>query len=224
MMNPVIQPSYLSAVAESYDAVAEAYLERVPRPEEMDELSRAMLASFARRVRGGGGGQVADVGCGPGLITGYLASELGLSVFGIDLSPRMVELARSAFPELRFEVGSMSALDVADGSLAGVVAWYSTHHVPFEAKAGVFAEFCRVLAPGGHLLVGTHVSDPEQHIKATQGYGGIPVSYESFLQPSDRLAELVRSVGLDIVATLVEAREDDSRRGYGCLVARKPAG
>lgn len=166
----------------------------------------------------------ADVGCGPGLVTEYLASELKLSVFGIDLSPRMVGLARKAFPELRFEVGSMSALDVADGALAGVVAWYSTHHVPFEAKAGVFAEFCRVLAPGGQLLIGTHLSDPEQHTKATQAYGGIPVSYESFLQPSHDLVESVRGAGLDIVATLVEAREDDDRRGYGCLLARKPAG
>ncbi|MFD6998430.1 methyltransferase domain-containing protein [Streptomyces mirabilis] len=54
-----------------------------------------MLAAFAEKVRDGGGGQVADLGCGPGRVTIHLEG-LGLDAYGIDLSPRMVARRRRA--------------------------------------------------------------------------------------------------------------------------------
>lgn len=60
----------------------------------------AMLAGFAELVRADGGRPVADFGCGPGHVTAHLDS-LGVSAFGIDLSPRMVEIARRRYPDLR---------------------------------------------------------------------------------------------------------------------------
>lgn len=60
------------------------------------------------------------MGCGPGRITAYLR-ELGADAFGIDLSPAMIEIARRDHPSLRFEVGSMTNLDLADASMAGPV-------------------------------------------------------------------------------------------------------
>src|SRR4051794_28707577 len=101
------EPSFLTAVRESYDTVAADYVERVPPPAEMDLLSRAMLAGLAELVRTAGLGPVADLGCGPGRVTAHLAG-LGVSVFGVDLSPKMVGLARHAYPNLRFTAGSMT--------------------------------------------------------------------------------------------------------------------
>jgi hypothetical protein len=49
----------------------------------------------------------------------------GLDVFGIDLSPGMVELARHAYPHLRFDVGALEDLTVADATLGGLLARYS---------------------------------------------------------------------------------------------------
>ncbi|WP_371856873.1 class I SAM-dependent methyltransferase [Gandjariella thermophila] len=59
---------------------------------EQEPLGRAMLTAFAELVRADGGGVVADVGCGPGQVTAYLDS-LGLSMLGVGLSPKMVEVA-----------------------------------------------------------------------------------------------------------------------------------
>jgi SAM-dependent methyltransferase len=73
---------------------------------------RAMLLLFAELVHAGGGGPVADVGCGPGRITAHLRT-LDVDAFGIDLSPGMIEVARRDHPGLRFEVGSMTDLAVA---------------------------------------------------------------------------------------------------------------
>jgi ubiquinone/menaquinone biosynthesis C-methylase UbiE len=64
----------------------------------------------------------------------------------------MVAPARRSNPGLRFEEGSMTALDLPDGALGGIVAMYSIIHIPRERLPEVFAEFHRVLAPGGHRL------------------------------------------------------------------------
>ena len=86
-----------------------------------------MPAAFAERVAAAGGGLAADLGCGPGLMTARLR-DLGLDVFGVDLSTAMIGLARDAYPGLRFEAGSMDALDLADGALGGIVSWCSVIH------------------------------------------------------------------------------------------------
>lgn len=91
---------------ESHDRVAGDYVERVPPPEELNRLSRAMPAGFAELVRTAGPGRVADLGCGPGRVTAHLAA-LGEPAFGVDLSPEMVGPTRRAHPDLRFAEGSM---------------------------------------------------------------------------------------------------------------------
>ncbi|MEU3340556.1 class I SAM-dependent methyltransferase [Streptomyces sp. NPDC002144] len=212
------EPSFLTAVRESYDTVAADYVERVPLPTEMDPLSRAMLAGFAELVRTADLGPVADLGCGPGRVTAHLAG-LGVSAFGIDLSPRMIELARLAHPNLRFTTGSMTSLELKGDELGGILAWYSTHHTPPQWLPAVFAEFHRTLAPGGHLLWGGHVGD--ERLQPTQGYGR-PVSYESYLLPLERVAGLMKQAGLVVTARLEQEPGGRVKRPHACLLARKP--
>ncbi|MCQ9130160.1 MULTISPECIES: class I SAM-dependent methyltransferase [Streptomyces] len=212
------EPSYLSAVRASYDTVAVEYVARVPPPDAMDPLSRAMLAAFAELVRAAAPRPVADLGCGPGRVTAYLAG-LGVAAFGVDLSPKMIELARHAYPDLRFTVGSMTAPGTGDDALGGILAWYSTHHTPPRCLPAMFAEFHRTLAPGGHLLWGDYVGDA--HLRPTRGYGR-PVSYESYLLPLDRTAGLLEQAGLVVTARLEQEPGGMARRPHGCLLARKP--
>ncbi|MFC7642267.1 class I SAM-dependent methyltransferase [Streptosporangium lutulentum] len=126
-------------------------------------MERGLLTAFAELVQAAGGGPVADLGCGPGMGTAFLRS-LGLDVFGVDLSPTMIELARKEYPDIRFDEGSMTGLDLPDGGLAGVVSWYSIIHTPPERLPVVFAEFDRVLAPGGYLLLAFQASREGPHM------------------------------------------------------------
>ncbi|MDP9847055.1 class I SAM-dependent DNA methyltransferase [Streptosporangium lutulentum] len=209
---------YLNAIRMSYDTVAVDYAERYGTALASMPLSRAMLAAFAELVQAAGGGPVADIGCGPGHVTAHL-DALGVPAFGVDLSPGMVEVARRRHPGLRFGEGSMTALDLKDGELGGVLAWWSTHHIPWEQLPVVYAEFHRTLAPGGYLLLGTHVGD--EHLRPQQGYGH-PVSYESYLLPPDRIAELLTEAGFVVTARLLEEPREGQKRQQVCLLARKP--
>lgn len=153
-----------------------------------------------------------------GRVTAHLAG-LGLSAFGVDLSPEMIGLARRACPDLRFTVGSMTALETGDDELGGILAWYSTHHTPPRWLPGVFAEFHRTLAPGGYLLWGDYVGD--ERLRPTHGYGR-PVSYESYLLPLDRVVGLLEQAGLVVTARLEQEPGGRVKRPHACLLARKP--
>ena len=216
------EPDFLRDTRTSYDAIATAYAERLRNELAVKPLDRAMLAGFAELVRASGAGPVADIGCGPGRVTGYL-NDLGLPVFGIDLSPEMIAVARRTYPGLRFEVGSMLALDVPDAALGGVLAWYSVIHVPDERLPEAFAEFCRVLAPGGLVLLGFQVGDEVVHVAEARGH---PVALDYRWRRPEWVAELLGQAGLVVRARLLREPDDDGdfpeREQQAFLMARKP--
>lgn len=51
----------------------------------------------------------------------------------------MLAVARDAHPAIRFDEGRLTALPLADHSLAGAVCWYSIIHTPPERLPEVFA-------------------------------------------------------------------------------------
>ena len=201
----------------SYDTVAVSYANQVRNLLNESPYERAMLALFAELVEAAGSGPVADVGCGPGRITAHLRT-LGVDAFGIDLSPGMIEVARRDHPGLRFEVGSMTDLALADGSLAGLVAWYSLIHVPDDSLALVFDHFRRVLRPGALLMLSFHVGD-DSRLK-TEGYGGHPMRVQVHRRQPARMAEWLAEAGFTVEAQLT-VTSPESRLG-GILVAQSP--
>jgi SAM-dependent methyltransferase len=215
----VTEPDFLRTTRDSYDAVAVAYTELVDGALARMPLDRAMLAVFAELVRDGGGGPVADLGCGPGRLTAHL-HDLGLTVSGIDLSPQMVAIARRAYPHLRFDEGSMTALDLPDGSLGGVLAWYSTIHTPPERLPEIFGGFHRVLAPGGHLLLAFQSGDGSLRTVEPFDHKAAP----AYRWPLDLVADLLGRAGFETTVRLLREPDGTDRHHQGCLLARRPAG
>ncbi|MEV7343836.1 methyltransferase domain-containing protein [Streptomyces sp. NPDC093544] len=205
----MVEHDALSATREGYDAAATTYAELFRDTLRDSPLDRAILGAFAEVVRAGGDGQIADLGCGPGHITAHL-DELGLTVFGVDASPAMIELARQAYPGLRFDVGSMAALNIADGVLGGVLARWSIIHTPPQELLVILAEFHRVLAPGGHLLICFSASDGPSHPTQVFDHAVAP----AYRWWPDHLAALLRESGLAEVARMVREPQPTDRRQF----------
>jgi ubiquinone/menaquinone biosynthesis C-methylase UbiE len=215
------ESAHLHAVRAAYDTVAVDYERLLRDALRARPLDRAMLAAFAEAVRDEDGGPVADLGCGTGRVTAYL-HDLGVPAFGIDLSSEMVAVARRTFPGLRFDEGSMTALDLKDGVLGGIVSWYSIVHTPPEVLPTVFAEFHRVLAPGGHLLIAFKVGNQLRHLDQAYGHA---LSLDVYWMPPDEIAELLGAAGLVVDARLIREPDEQERPRQGrqaYFLARKP--
>lgn len=209
---------WLADTRTSYDTVAVNYAVQVRDAIAGHQYLRAALALFADSVRAAGGGPVADVGCGPGHVTAHL-HELGVDAFGIDLSPGMIDAARRDHPGLRFEVGSMTDLDLPAASVAGLIAWQSLIHVPDDEVPTVFRHFHRALRPGGPLQLLFHVGD-ESHVK-TQGYGGHPMKIHVHRRQPDRVATWLSDAGFEVEAQMLLNPDQEASQAF-LFARRKP--
>lgn len=159
------------------------------------------------------------MGSGPGHVTARL-DALGVPVFGVDVSRGMVALARQAHPGLRFHVGSMTALDLPDETLGGVLALYSIIHVPDDHLPAVFAEFHRVLVPGGHVLLGFQSGEEEGRMHLAERFGQ-EISLDYYWRTPDAVAEQLVKAGLRPHARVLREADGEERRPRAFLLARK---
>ena len=112
---------------------------------------------------------VLEVGCGPGELSARIGGELGASVVALDISPRMVELARGRGIDAR--LGDAQALPFEDESFDLAVAAWMLYHVPDVNRA--LGELARVLRPGGHLVAVTNYLDHLGELRALADVTGL---------------------------------------------------
>ncbi|CAM5510101.1 MULTISPECIES: class I SAM-dependent methyltransferase [Streptomyces] len=214
---------FLEATRASYDTIAAAYAERFPnRPAEGHPLDRALIGAFAELARAHAPAPVADLGSGPGSVTAHLHG-LGLTVFGVDLSPGMVALARRTHPALRFHVGSMTALDLPDGTLGGIAALYSLIHVPDERLSEACAEMARVLRPGAPVLLAFQSGDSAGRMRLSERFGrDVDLTYH--WRTPEAVAAALAEAGLRVTARTLREPVGEERRPRAFLLAERPAG
>lgn len=111
---------------------------------------------------------VLEVGCGPGELSQRISVELA-SVVAVDVSPRMVELARDRGVDAR--LGDVQQLPFEDESFDCVVAAWMLYHVPDVDRA--LGELARVLRPGGHLVAVTNYLDHLGELRALADEGRV---------------------------------------------------
>jgi len=202
----------------SYDRVADEYVRRIFDELRHKALDRQLLDRFAASVRDVG--PACDLGCGPGHVARYL-HEHGVQVCGVDLSAELVERAHRLTPGIEFRQGDMMALDIPDGTWAGVAAFYSIIHIPRGDMARALSELRRVLRPGGLLLLSFHIGDDTIHL---DDWWGHKVCVDFFFFRSAEIAGYLTSVGFEI-EEIIEREpypdiEHQSRRSY--IFARRP--
>ena len=175
-------------VAEGYDAMGEtfaAWREQIvgdPR-DEWEEAFTSRLSEGAR---------VLELGCGAGTRETRRLAQC-FTVTGVDISPRQIERARAALPEAEFVCADFTVLDLAAGSLDGVIAFYTLNHVPRELLAPLLASIHEWLVPTGVLCVAFGTSD-------NPGWTGEWLGAETYFAsfPADVNSRLVREAGFTV--------------------------
>ena len=136
------------AVRRAYDELAETYA--AERASDADAPAAARLDRLAERLPADA--RVLDAGCGQGT-PALAALTRGTRAVGLDFSGEQLRLAAGAAPDAALVRGDMTSLPFSPNAFDAVVALHSLIHVPLDEHPTALAEFARVLAPDGLLLL-----------------------------------------------------------------------
>lgn len=191
-------------VVQSYSARAAEYTSILGSVDDMHPLDQKRIERWSDQISG----SVLDAGCGPGHWTDHLHKR-GIEITGIDLVPEFVEGARFRFPDVPFHISSLRALEMADGSFGGVLAWYSLIHLVPAELPQILAEFSRVLSSKGHLLIGffeAESAQPLNHAVTTAYHWSV-----------EEMSRLLQDAGFDVLE--IETRQDPGSRTHAAISA-----
>lgn len=230
---------------EAYQALAEAYAAKVDTKPHNAYYERPATLSLLPDVRGW---RVLDAACGPGVYAEWLLAR-GAEVLGVDASPKMLALARQRLgPDVELRQADLGQpLDFLESASFDVVLSPLTLDY-IEDWHSTFAEFYRVLRPGGYFVfsVGHPLADylyfKSQNYFATElvgsvwrGFAPVLVYVPTFRRPLGAVINPLLSTGFRLETILEplpteEFKAADPRHyaqlsqqpGFLCLRARKP--
>ncbi|OYW73127.1 MAG: SAM-dependent methyltransferase [Verrucomicrobia bacterium 12-59-8] len=171
-----------SELARSYDEIAHVWQE--------PHIQMNGIAPFERALRFASSGHALDIGCGSSARFLDLLRKHGFAAEGLDVSERMVALARQNRPEFTFHHADISVWELPR-SYDFISAWDSIWHLPMAAQEPVLRKICAGLAPGGVFIFTTGGRDgPEEKSDSSMGP---PVHYSVLGIP--RTLELLSQCG-----------------------------
>ena len=195
-----------------YDKLAAKY-DQHPHATYLAKLSPLIVA----RAEAWSADSVADVGCGTGSLMALLR-EAGLKVAGVDISSKMIELARDRLgEEADLRVADSESLPWEDDSFSLVVCVGSFHHYPAPLRA--LAEMRRVLRSNGYLII----ADPTLPIVVRQlanlfiglsGEGATKIYSESELGSMMRVAHFADVEPIDVNSSAIVLGASANKKGF----------
>lgn len=205
--SPILPGVDVQLVRDAYSAMSKEYIALFdggwPEHDEDTALVQRHLTGLA--------GPVFDLGCGPGHWTAYLHSW-GADVTGLDMVPEFSEHARAMHPGPEFRLGSIAELDVPEHSMAGILSWYSTIHLPPAELDRALTQFRWLLAASGVLVVGFFDSDDDvaafDHKVIT-----------AYRWPADAFADRLAKAGFTEVQRVQHQLPERPDRKYAAIAA-----
>ena len=142
----------LSETRREFDEWADSYEEDVRKGQGVLEGHDQSLARAAELLPVRPGQGILDIGVGTGAF-GALFEERGAKVTGVDLSLRMLELARERHPDWPLFDGHFLALPLADAAMDAAISAFAFHHIDTAERPDALREIFRVLRRGGAFLL-----------------------------------------------------------------------
>ncbi len=130
--------------AKNYDIIASDYA-RTRRYNSQDLIDLAVLAKPGEKVL--------DLGCANGRMIELFDSK-NIDYYGVDISGKLIEIAKKIYPSGHFQVADALSLPFADNTFDKVYFISVLHHIPSEEfRQKCFSEISRVLKPNGQLIL-----------------------------------------------------------------------
>ncbi len=185
----------IKKIETTYNFVSKEYAVAFSNEHEKKPEDQKILRRFSDKLKGQS--PVWDFGCGPGQTTKFL-KDLGVDISGMDLSEKILELARKKYPDIHFQRGNFLNLEFKDDSLAGVVAFYAIVHLDREQVEALFKEIWRILRPGGRFLLAFHRGEGTIHINE---FLGKKVDIDLTLFSTGFIARCLKNAGFEKIET-----------------------
>ncbi len=160
-------------LARTYDRIAQDW----HRDPEHDDWWVAGTEKFLSYLSPGA--TVLDVGCGSGMKSKFM-SERGFKVTGIDISARLLEIARTEAPACEFIQKGMEDLPLLGRKFFSTFAQASLLHIHRADAAAVIGKMAESVEPGGYVYIAVkevREGQPLEQVVKEEDYG---YEYERF--------------------------------------------
>lgn len=201
----------LKEVTNCYNLTAEEYAKVYYNELDNKPFDRMVLQRFATENIG----KFADLGCGCGHTTKFLADAGVKEIVGIDLSSEIVKVAQKLNKNLNFEVGNMLELKKNDEEFGAISAFYAIVHFTYEDVESAFSEIYRILKKSGQFLFSFHIGDEEINIDE---FLNQKVKITFYFFDIDKILQLLEKVGFKVKEAIIrypyKDAEHPTRRAY----------
>ncbi len=139
--------------------------------------------------------KILDIGCGPGRDAKYF-TELGFNVTGLDISEKMIELAKREVPNADFMVMDIENLNFAKNQFDAAWASASLLHVPKDKIPAVLQSIHNILKDEGIFFIALRKGLGEEMLPDNR-YGGVEKFWVYF--DEDELHDYLKKAGFEIL-------------------------
>ncbi len=193
-------------VEQGYNKAAEDYASKRNQFENNKYLERLSVFLLPHS-------RILDIGCGAGKPVDSFFISKGHTVIGIDISEKMIELAKQNVPQAEYKVEDMSKFKDSEYRVNAVVSFYAIFHTPRETHQELFRKINSFLTPSGYLLITMGSSEWEGK---EPNFHGVEMFWSHFDLKKNR--ELVEKAEFEI---LVDEIDDTGREKHQVILAKK---
>ncbi len=140
--------------------------------------------------------KILDLGCGPGNIAQYLLKRLtDLKIFGIDLSPNMVQLAKTNNPQADFEVMDCRHIGELTESFDAIMCGFCLPYLSHQEVSKLINNASNLVSSGGVIYLSTMEDD---YSKSGKQYSSAGDEVYIYFHQEKFLTQQLLSTGFEI--------------------------
>jgi len=178
------------SIIDIYDTIADDFAKRYAGDLSDNPLIDSFLSKLPPNAR------ILDLGCGAGQTVNYMTKK-GFQVTGIDLSKKMLAIAKKNYPNCSFKMMDMQHIEFPQESFDGILSSYSLIHVPDACILEVLLNYYRILKKDGWIAIFGQQGEPDHYIQTK-----IPpntLTFFNFFTP-ERITQKLKQAGFSIIS------------------------